>query len=111
MGEHTPVDALIPSIVGEYAVVESIRPSAFDQLVPSAFSSNSLITPSTMAHNWQALDFVTDQYIVAECDAARSEVRALIEDSDDSVLYFDEHGADWIKNTRMSKYTSVAVRP
>jgi hypothetical protein len=103
MGEHTPVDALIPSIIGEYAVVESIRPSAFDQPVPSAFyPSPSIILPTT-AYNWQALDFVTDQYVVAECDAARSEIGALIEDSDDSVLYFDEHGTDWIKNTRMSR--------
>ncbi|KAI0303791.1 Choline/Carnitine o-acyltransferase-domain-containing protein [Multifurca ochricompacta] len=66
MGEHSPCDALLPSIVADYAVVQSIIP--------------------------EALNWVTDARIIAECIAAESRAKNLIADSDDSVLWFSDYG-------------------
>lgn len=47
---------------------------------------------------WERLDWVTDACIKAECIAAESRAKDLIADSDDSVLWFSDYGADWIKS-------------
>lgn len=94
MGEHSPVDALVPSIVADYAVSQSIVPEAFSlPEPPPLFSDRDLdIT------GWERLDWVTDEHIKTECIVAESRARALIADSDDSVLWFSGYGADWIKS-------------
>lgn len=93
MGEHSPVDALVPSIVADYAVSQSIVPEAFSLPEPPFFFDRDLdIT------GWERLDWITDERIKAECIVAESRARVLIADSDDSVLWFSDYGADWIKS-------------
>lgn len=94
MGEHSPVDALVPSIVADYAVSQSIVPEAFSLPEPSPFFSDRDLGIT----GWKRLDWVTDDRIKAECNVAESRARALIVDSDDSVLWFSDYGADWIKS-------------
>jgi carnitine O-acetyltransferase len=94
MGEHSPVDALVPSIVADYAVSQSIVPEAFSLPEPSPFFSDRDLGIT----GWERLDWVTDDRIKAECNVAESRARALIVDSDDSVLWFSDYGADWIKS-------------
>jgi carnitine O-acetyltransferase len=94
MGEHSPVDALVPSIVADYAVSQSIVPEAFSLPEPAPFFSNRDLD----ATRWERLDWVTDERIKAECIVAESRARVLIADSDDSVLWFSDYGADWIKS-------------
>jgi Choline/Carnitine o-acyltransferase len=93
MGEHSPVDALVPSIVADYAVSQSIVPEAFSLPEPPFSSDRDLDIIG-----WERLDWVTDERIKAECIVAESRARVLIADSDDSVLWFSDYGADWIKS-------------
>ncbi|KAF8501679.1 carnitine acetyltransferase [Russula emetica] len=94
MGEHSPVDALVPSIVADYAVSQSIVPEAFSLPEPPSFFSDRGLDIT----EWERLDWVTDERIKAECIVAESRARVLIADSDDSVLWFSDYGADWIKS-------------
>ncbi|KAI0069154.1 acyltransferase ChoActase/COT/CPT [Artomyces pyxidatus] len=91
MGEHSPCDALVPSIVAEYAIIENIDPAAFDHPIPSMVSNVG------SGSGWERLDWITDDHVVRECDQAGARAQKLITDSDDSVLWFSDYGADWIK--------------
>ncbi|KAG6900798.1 hypothetical protein C0993_000117 [Termitomyces sp. T159_Od127] len=85
-GEHAPCDALVPSIVAEYGIVQGIDEAAFDDTFDD-----------TDPGGWQRLDWVADDKIRQECDAAHGRAIKIIEDSDDSVLWFQGYGTDWIK--------------
>ncbi|KAG8935954.1 hypothetical protein FRC02_005429 [Tulasnella sp. 418] len=94
MGEHSPCDALIPSIIVDYAIAEHIKPEAFD----SAAGKWSLDTEDSVnKKQWQRLDWVLDDTVRKECESASQRAKALIADSDPSQLWFAEYGADWIK--------------
>lgn len=83
MGEHSPCDALVPSIVAEYGLIEGIDLSQFADMQPMK--------------GWQRLEWVTDKHIEEQCVEAQERADALIANSDDSVLWFTDYGADWIK--------------
>ncbi|KAF8740072.1 hypothetical protein AX14_008708 [Amanita brunnescens Koide BX004] len=85
-GEHSPCDALVPSIVSEYSIVEGVDVDAFDNMLPA-----------DSVTGWERLDWVTDDRISKECKAADNRAKKIMEDSDDSVLWFKEYGTDWIK--------------
>ncbi|KAF7970073.1 hypothetical protein HWV62_25048 [Athelia sp. TMB] len=85
MGEHSPCDALVPSIVCEYAVVGGIG---------DAQDADA----SAASGGWERLGWVTDERIQRECARVESEARLRIADSDDSGLWFSEYGGDWIKD-------------
>jgi carnitine O-acetyltransferase len=74
MGEHSPVDALIPSIAVEYVLGEPVDESKFTSTSSSAAESSS-------GKGW-------------ECQGRN---RKLIEDSDASQLWWGEYGVEWIK--------------
>lgn len=82
-GEHSPCDALVPSIVAEYGIVESVDPMAFEN--------------SSISGGWERLEWITDDKIQRECAAAQARALSVIHDSDDSVLWFEGYGTDWIK--------------
>ena len=98
MGEHSPCDALVPSIVADYAVTQSIIPESFSSPEPLPFFSERDLD----VVGWERLDWVTDAHIKAECVAAESRAERLIADSDDSVLWFSDYGTDWIKSVGAS---------
>ncbi|KAF8349055.1 acyltransferase ChoActase/COT/CPT [Amanita rubescens] len=85
-GEHSPCDALVPSIVTEYSVIEGVDVNAFDNM-----------QPADSVTGWERLDWVTDDRISKECKAADERARKIMEDSDTGVLWFKDYGADWIK--------------
>ena len=86
MGEHSPVDALVPSIVCEYGVVEGVDAGMFAGAMELG------------EEGWERLEWVVDDKIEKECQRAEADARALIVDSDDSGLWFTNYGADWIKD-------------
>ncbi|KAG6910853.1 hypothetical protein DXG01_007169 [Tephrocybe rancida] len=86
-GEHSPCDALVPSIVAEYGIVQGVDEAAFESPPLS----------DTDPGGWKRLDWVADDKIRRECDAAHSRALKIVEDSDDSVLWFEGYGTDWIK--------------
>lgn len=93
LGEHSPCDALVPSIVMEYAVVQNIDEEAFEDGVDCAQVS---------AQGWEKLEWITDAKIAQECVNAGKRAKAIVDDSDDNVMWFDVYGSDWIKNTGAS---------
>lgn len=94
MGEHSPVDALVPSIVADYAVVQEIDGNAFDSDPSGTHFPTSLENVGC-----KRLDWVVDGHIRKQCAAAEDRARAIVDDSDDSVLWFDGYGTEWIKNS------------
>lgn len=91
MGEHSPVDALVPSIVTEYAIVKGVSHDSY-VTSPELLSGK----PST-PNGWRSLEWVTDDRIEQEFMGAEERAKAIIADSDDNVFQFSTYGADWIK--------------
>ncbi|KAG6856896.1 hypothetical protein H0H87_012477 [Tephrocybe sp. NHM501043] len=85
-GEHSPCDALVPSIVAEYGIIQGVDEVAFNTSLDD-----------TDPGGWQRLDWVADTKIREECDAAHARALQIVEDSDASVLWFEGYGTDWIK--------------
>ena len=88
-GEHSPVDALVPSIVAEYGIVQGVDPQAFEL----RGTGNEVDGKA-----WERLDWVADERMWKECRAATQRANATIDNSDDSVLWFNKFGSDWIKS-------------
>ena len=89
MGEHSPCDALIPSIVADYALTERM-PSEQPEVDTS-------VTHESHSIGWSRLDWDVDDHIRARCAEAEKNVRSLIEDSDDTIVRFKAFGGDWVK--------------
>ncbi|KAL5526743.1 hypothetical protein ACEPAF_8468 [Sanghuangporus sanghuang] len=95
MGEHSPVDALVPSIVADYSLSTNMESGAeWAPLEP--FES---VKKYSEPRSWERLEWVVDNHIVQQCAKAESRAKAVIADSDDDVLWFTEYGTDWIKGT------------
>ncbi|KAI3614952.1 carnitine acetyltransferase [Moniliophthora roreri] len=93
MGEHSPCDALVPSIVAEYAIVQGVDRSL--AVYPHhAFADSD--------QGWSRLDWDTDEAMLSACVEARKNAERIIEDSDDSVFWFEEFGTDWMRDVRLS---------
>lgn len=91
MGEHSPVDALVPSIVADYSLAEDI------DVDWEMVQLDSEPTPAVSQY-FERLDFVVDDHIQRECKRAEDRAISDILDSDDDVLWFTDYGKDWIKN-------------
>lgn len=100
MGEHSPVDALVPSIVADYSLAEDID-SEWEMM-----QLNHERSPASL-ETCERLDFVVDDYIQRECERAEKRVVLDIMDSDDDVLWFTDYGTDWIKNEGIVNSSSL----
>lgn len=89
-GEHSPCDALVPSIVSEYGIVQGVEVEQFANTSPPSKS------PYTEPL-WERLDWVGDDRIAKEAVAARERANKILKNSDDSVLWFTDYGTEWIK--------------
>ena len=98
MGEHTPVDGLVPAIVAEYAIVQGVSDDSY-VLSPEAVSSK----PSAR-NGWRRLEWVTDDKMEGEFQEAKERAKAIIADSDNNVFHFSPYGADWIKTQGQSRH-------
>ncbi|KAJ3783732.1 hypothetical protein GGU10DRAFT_45916 [Lentinula aff. detonsa] len=65
-GEHSPCDALVPSIVAEYAVVQHV------ELDVSSSSSPSTSRNAIEIEGWNRLDWVVDEDVLKATHAART---------------------------------------
>ncbi|KAK7033217.1 carn-acyltransf domain-containing protein [Favolaschia claudopus] len=92
-GEHSPCDALVPSIVAEFALVDGVDPSAFAASEPEPFAT------ATDQAGWERLDWDVDSTIETECAQALTRAETIIDNSDNNVFWFDEYGTDWIKDS------------
>lgn len=73
--------------------MQDVDERAFEDAVDS---SEVLMT------GYERLEWVTDSKIVGECDTAMKRAKAIVDDSDDDVMWFDVYGSDWIKKTGAS---------
>ncbi|KAK3825295.1 MAG: acyltransferase ChoActase/COT/CPT [Benniella sp.] len=98
-GEHSPCDALIPSLVMDVIIR---KPTELN-----APSSNAAIeAPKHLA-------FVTDAKAQEHIKAASATIEALSKNSDCGIIYFDEYGADYIKKvvkTSPDAYLQMAIQ-
>ena len=101
-GEHSSVDALVPSIVAEYGIVQGVDTNAFE------FDGTEKEADGT---SWGRLDWVADEKTWKECHAATERANAIIHNSDDSVLWFDKFGSNWIKSIGSFVRSSPLSRP
>jgi carnitine O-acetyltransferase len=101
MGEHSPCDALVPSIVAEWGVVEGVDQTAFGDSEPQLNHENTTGAKLSESIGWERLDWVVDDKIRRECGEAHERAKDIIENSDDSVLWFTDYGTDWIKGVGM----------
>lgn len=106
MGEHSPCDALIPSIVADYMLAEGIgKPKGIPKHLqkdvspaPSATSSGADKDGSNPAQGeYKRLTWVADQKIVEAVQEAEKTVKEIVEDSEGLMLWYDEYGTEWIK--------------
>lgn len=113
-GEHSPCDALVPSIVAEYGIVEGIDADAFDFDPAAGANAGSagmgVLNGDTGVAGWERLDWVVDRKVKNECVAAMERSRKIVEDSDDSVLWFEDYGTDWIKSVGASCLFALPLR-
>ncbi|KAN0061504.1 hypothetical protein ACQY0O_006351 [Thecaphora frezii] len=89
MGEHSPCDALIPSIICDFAAAEPCP--APGSAIPTEQSS------SGESAGWKKLEWVVDDQLKHSIAKSEEEAQKLIKESDIRMLWFDEYGADWIK--------------
>jgi carnitine O-acetyltransferase len=89
-GEHSPCDALIPSIVIDFALAEPAPEP--DEPFPGHISGNG-----DAATPWRKLEWHADEQIEASITRAQQAAKELCDNSDMGMLWFDEYGAEWIK--------------
>ncbi|KAF5367561.1 hypothetical protein D9758_003646 [Tetrapyrgos nigripes] len=104
MGEHSPCDALVPSMVGEYAVVQCVPDDFGVDTNVNAQAEAKDVDPQTRTEgdDWYRLDWITDSHVLSECVEAKKRAELVIADSDNSVLWFEDYGGDWIKSVGLS---------
>lgn len=101
MGEHSPVDALVPSIVTEYALVKGVSHESF--LSPPEAVTGELSDGS------RRLGWIADDRTERELRGAEERAMAMITDSDDNVFHFSAYGADWIKAQGQSRHVLFTI--
>jgi carnitine O-acetyltransferase len=84
MGEHSPCDALIPSVIVDYVVAEPVDTSRFD-------------AQPSRTDGWKRLEWNVDEELQTEIQQCEERNWKIVEDSDASQLWWSEYGADWIK--------------
>lgn len=87
LGEHSPVDALIPSYAVDYVLSRPIE---------NRSHSKETSLPKE-GDGWRRLEWVVDDAMSREIEACQERNKAIIEDSDNSQLYWGEFATDWIK--------------
>ncbi|KAJ7285108.1 acyltransferase ChoActase/COT/CPT [Mycena rebaudengoi] len=98
-GEHSPCDALVPSIVAEWSLVEGVDAACFAEGVPAAFGAREEVLAGADGEaGWARLDWEVDDALRTECVHARARADVLIAESDDDVFWFEEYGTDWMKS-------------
>lgn len=99
MGEHSPVDALIPSVVCEWAVAGANGVSICGGLADVPFENihreDKLEGLETaLGSRWTRINFVSSPSIQIAVENAKQHARTLVLNSDHQVSYFEEWGGE-----------------
>lgn len=90
LGEHSPVDALIPSIAIEYVLAEPVDQAQFEIKGKEAVEKVG-------ERGWERVEWVLDESMEAEIEACRGRNKEVVADSEGSQLWWNEFGVEWIK--------------
>ena len=101
LGEHSPCDALIPSIVADYMLAGGIGEPKATQKHKNSEKTTKLAKGANENGGVQVqrLTWVGDQQVLQSVEKAEKTIQALVEDSEGLMLWYDEYGADWIKKS------------
>lgn len=91
MGEHSPCDALIPSIVADFAAAEPCPAPG------SPFPAIKGGSEEASTAEWKKLDWSVDEKTQQSIVSAETKAKELVVNSDIRTLWFDEFGAEWMK--------------
>ncbi|CAH7686690.1 acyltransferase ChoActase/COT/CPT [Phakopsora pachyrhizi] len=106
MGEHSPCDALIPAIIVDFVMADGVGSGLCD---PAVKTASHHLEPQT----WNRLDWVTDSKISEYIEEARKYVSKASEDSDGSITWFKDYGADYIRQSAKfspDAYVQMAIQ-
>lgn len=111
-GEHSPVDALVPSVVCEWAVAGANGTNICGGLanVPfeNAHKEDKLEGLEAGGSRWTRLNFVSSPSVQITIESAKQHARTLVADSDHQVSYFEEWGGEEMK--RVCKSHCIIAR-
>ncbi|KIM64248.1 hypothetical protein SCLCIDRAFT_115593 [Scleroderma citrinum Foug A] len=114
-GEHSPVDALVPSVICEWAIARASGISLVGGMEDVPLSPSEMAGTSIGSHEdaslagckkWGRLDFDASPQIEAAIADATHRAEKLVTDSDHNVLYFTAFGGHEMQ--RMSNYSPDA---
>ncbi|KAI1797126.1 acyltransferase ChoActase/COT/CPT [Ganoderma leucocontextum] len=97
LGEHSSVDALVPSVVADYAIVQGVDEDAFRGRLKEDVRGFAGADQANV-EGWERLDWVVDDVIIKEYEGAAARAKAIVDDSDVDELVFNAYGVDWIKS-------------
>ncbi|KAF9243394.1 acyltransferase ChoActase/COT/CPT [Melanogaster broomeanus] len=105
MGEHSPVDALVPSVACEWAVAKASGASVRGGLAGVPFERDPdeegkgglADVEAGIGARWSRLDIITSPSIQDAVENAKQRADALIANSDHEVFYFEEWGGEEVK--------------
>lgn len=86
LGEHSPVDAIVPSNAVNHVLASPLDQSQFDKT-----------TLPEKGNGWQRVDWIVDEGMRTEIEQCQARNKAIIEDSDNSNLFWGEFATEWIK--------------
>jgi carnitine O-acetyltransferase len=98
LGEHSPVDAIVPSNAVNHVVAEP-----FDD---AQFTSLSKTAPKE-GEGWKRLEWVIDDAMVKEIEECQIRNKTIIADSDNSNLLWGEFATEWIKQNGKSHVSHI----
>lgn len=110
-GEHATVDALVPSVVCEWAVAKASGVTLSGGMAATPLAGMETAELRVRGHKevdfascafWERLDFVASSHIETAIADATCRAEVLVADSDHDVLYFTTFGGDEIQ--RVSGY-------
>lgn len=90
VGEHSPCDALIPSIVADFVLSEGVN------------SEDVVSRKGLGVEPVQRLEWVLDQKAEKSIEDAVETVKEIAKDSEGRMLWYDEYGVEWIKKAGTS---------
>ena len=96
------MEALLPSVVCDWAVSEPIDAQAFPALEGEKSSTEGEKAEGEGIEGVECLEWDADERIVRECQGAKERAGKLVGDSDAGVLWFEDYGVDWIKGVGKS---------
>jgi len=99
MGEHSPVDALVPSVVCEWAVAGANGESICGGLANVPFGNEGKLEglEAGPGSRWTRLDFISSPSIRTAIEKAKQHARTLASNSDHQVSYFEQWGGEEMK--------------